>query len=154
MVFQPPRNAPFSRSLQQMQTLLQLVGPAICDVDGPVAAALCGAWVRGRSDVGQNRRGVIIRFTVSVVTESAGFATAKEAAAAGQLVDATTLIAAVFCRAEFLLRPYACVGTGAMRQINFDVSCSRCGRNQTTQFFARSTRHGCTKWQGTFGQDR
>jgi hypothetical protein len=60
-------------------------------------------------------------FTVSIVTESAGFATAKEAAAAvsDALVDAPLILnRGSLVSLNFYKAKAARVGTGSMRQIN------------------------------------
>jgi hypothetical protein len=104
--------------------LAALVGPAIYDAlpNGtlpPLYVVLGSEDVRDASD--KTGAGADHTFTVSVVTESAGFATAKEAAAAvsDALVDAPlildrgSLVALNFYKAKA-----ARVGTGSMRQIN------------------------------------
>lgn len=104
--------------------LSALVGDAIYDAlpSGPLPplyVVLGAEDVRDASD--KTGGGAYHTFTVSVVTESAGFATAKEAAAAvsDALVDAPlvldrgTLVSLNFYKAKA-----ARVGTGAVRQIN------------------------------------
>jgi len=104
--------------------LTALVGSAIYDAlpTGtlpPLYVVLGSEEVRDASD--KTGAGANHTFTISVVTESAGFAIAKEAAAAvsDALVDADlnldrgTLVALNFYKAKA-----ARVGTGAMRQIN------------------------------------
>ena len=104
--------------------LTALVGPAIYDalptgVLPPLYVVLGTEDVRDASD--KTGAGADHAFTVSVVTESAGFATAKETAAAvsDALVDADlildrgSLVALNFYKAKA-----ARVGTGSVRQIN------------------------------------
>lgn len=101
-----------------------LVGPAIYDalpagLLPPLYVVLGGEDVRDASD--KTGAGAEHTLTVTVVTQSAGFATAKAAAAAvsDALVDADlaldrgTLVALNFYKAKA-----ARIGTGAMRQIN------------------------------------
>jgi hypothetical protein len=85
----------------------------------PLYVVLGSEDVRDESD--KTGRGAEHRFTVSVVTESAGFSTAKEAAAAvcDALVDADlTLDRGTLVSLNFSKAKAARVGTGAMRQIN------------------------------------
>lgn len=104
--------------------LAALVGPNIYDAMPagalpPLYVVLGAEDVRDASD--QTGRGAWHQFTVTVVTQSAGFATAKAAAAAvsDALVDAPlalergTLVCLNFHKAKA-----ARVGTGAVRQIN------------------------------------
>lgn len=75
--------------------------------------------VKDASD--QTGGGALHEFTVSVVTESAGFASAKAAAAAvsDALVDADlTLARGTLVSLNFYKAKAARVGTGDMRQIN------------------------------------
>lgn len=101
-----------------------LVGTAIYDalpagLLPPLYVVLGGEDVRDASD--KTGAGAEHTLTVTVVTQSAGFATAKAAAAAvsDALVDADlaldrgTLVALNFYKAKA-----ARIGTGAMRQIN------------------------------------
>ena len=105
-------------------TLQALVGPAVYDAlpagNLPALYVVLGAEdVRDASD--KTGSGADHTFTVSVVTESAGFATAKEAAAAisDALVDAAiTLDRGTLVSLNFYKAKAARVGTGAMRQIN------------------------------------
>ncbi len=105
-------------------TLTGLVGTAIYDAlpTGalpPLYVALGPEVVRDKSD--KTGAGAEHEFTVSVVTDTAGFATAKDAAAAvsDALVDAPLtltrgiLVSLNFCRAQA-----ARVGSSAIRQIN------------------------------------
>lgn len=104
--------------------LISLVGDAVYDAlpDGalPALYVVMGAEdVRDASD--KTGHGAEHRFVISVVTERAGFATAKAVAAAvsDTLVDAPLvlsrgrLVALNFAKARALR-----VGTGSMRQIN------------------------------------
>ncbi len=104
--------------------LTSLVGAEIYDAlpTGPLPAlyvVLGGEDVRDASD--KTGAGAEHTFTVTVVTESAGFATAKEAAAAvsDALVDAPLLLdRGQLVALNFYKAKAARVGTGAMRQIN------------------------------------
>ena len=104
--------------------LAALVGPAIYDAlpTGtlpPLYVVLGAEDVRDASD--KTGAGAEHSFTVSIVTESAGFATAKEAAAAvsDALVDATLILdRGSLVSLNFYKAKAARVGTGAMRQIN------------------------------------
>lgn len=104
--------------------LTSLVGAEIYDAlpTGPLPqlyVVLGGEDVRDASD--KTGAGAEHTFTVTVVTESAGFATAKEAAAAvsDALVDAPLLLdRGQLVALNFYKAKAARVGTGAMRQIN------------------------------------
>ena len=104
--------------------LSALVGPAIYDAMPtgtlpPLYVVLGSEDVRDASD--KTGAGAEHSFTVSLVTESAGFATAKEAAAAVSdalvgaplILDRGSLVSLNFNKAKA-----ARVGTGSMRQIN------------------------------------
>lgn len=117
------QRAVFAR-LASDTNLAALVGPAIYDAlptgQLPSLYVVLGSEdVRDASD--KTGAGANHTFTVSVVTQSAGFATAKEAAAmisdalvnADLPLDRGTLVALNFYKAKA-----ARVGTGAMRQIN------------------------------------
>ena len=85
----------------------------------PLYVVLGAEDVRDASD--KTGRGALHTFTVSVVTESAGFASAKAAAAAvsDALVDAPLALERGYIVAlNFYKAKAARVGTGAMRQIN------------------------------------
>jgi hypothetical protein len=105
-------------------TLDALVGDAIYDAlpSGtlpPLYVVLGAEDVRDASD--KTGGGAQHSFTVSVLTESAGFATAKAAAAAvsDALVDAPlTLDRGSLVSLNFYKAKAARIGTGAMRQIN------------------------------------
>ena len=75
--------------------------------------------VKDQSD--KTGRGALHEFTISVVTDAAGFASAKQAAAAvsDALIDANlTLSRGVLVRLDFYKATAARVGTGDVRQIN------------------------------------
>ncbi|MFQ1700664.1 DUF3168 domain-containing protein [Loktanella agnita] len=104
--------------------LTAIVGAAVFDAlpSGtlpPLYVVLGAEQVRDASD--KSGGGALHEFTVTIVTETAGFATAKSAAAAvsDALVDASltlsrgTLVALTFHKAKA-----ARVGTGDVRQIN------------------------------------
>ena len=101
-----------------------LVGDAIYDAlpqgDLPPLYVVLGAEdVRDASD--KTGGGAQHSFTVSVLTESAGFASAKSAAAAisDALVDAPLALArGRLVALHFYKAKAARIGTGAMRQIN------------------------------------
>ena len=101
-----------------------LVGPAIYDalptgVLPPLYVVLGSEDVRDASD--KTGAGADHTFTVSVVTESAGFATAKETAAAisDALVDAALILdRGSLVSLNFYKAKAARVGTGSVRQIN------------------------------------
>ncbi len=85
----------------------------------PLYVVLGTEEVRDASD--KTGGGALHQFTVSVVTESAGFATAKAAAAAvsDALVDAPlTLARGNLVSLNFYKAKAARVGTGTVRQIN------------------------------------
>ncbi|SFR41598.1 Protein of unknown function [Yoonia tamlensis] len=104
--------------------LTALVGAAIYDAlpSGtlPALYVVLGAEdVRDASD--KTGGGAVHEFTVTVVTESAGFSTAKTAAAAvsDALVDANlTLTRGALVSLNFYKAKAARVGTGDVRQIN------------------------------------
>jgi hypothetical protein len=104
--------------------LTALVGPAVYDAlpTGtlpPLYVVLGAEDVRDASD--KTGAGAEHTFTIAVVTQSAGFATAKAAAAAisDALVDADlALDRGVLVSLNFYKAKAARVGTGAMRQIN------------------------------------
>ena len=104
--------------------LRDLVGDAIYDAlpSGrlpPVYVVLGAEDVRDASD--KTGGGATHQFTVSVLTERAGFATAKAAGAAvsDALVDAPlTLERGSLVSLNFYKAKAARIGTGAMRQIN------------------------------------
>ena len=104
--------------------LAALVGVAIYDAlpTGtlpPLYVVLGTEDVRDASD--KTGAGAEHTFTVSVVTESAGFATAKEAAAAvsDALVDAPLILdRGSLVSLNFYKAKAARIGTGSMRQIN------------------------------------
>jgi hypothetical protein len=104
--------------------LTALVGPAVYDAipAGPLPAiyvALGAELARDRSD--QTGRGAEHEFTVAVVTDTAGFAPAKAAAAAvsDALVDADlTMTRGHLVSLNFHRATAARVGTGETRQIN------------------------------------
>jgi hypothetical protein len=104
--------------------LSALVGSAVYDAlpTGtlpPLYVVLGSEDVRDASD--KTGAGAEHSFTVSIVTESAGFATAKEAAAAvsDALVDAPLILdRGSLVSLNFYKAKAARVGTGAMRQIN------------------------------------
>ena len=105
-------------------TLTGLVGTAIYDAlpTGtlpPLYVALGPEVVRDKSD--KTGAGAEHEFTVSVVTDTAGFATAKDAAAAvsDALVDAPlTLTRGILVSLNFYRAQAARVGSSAIRQIN------------------------------------
>jgi hypothetical protein len=104
--------------------LTTLVGSAIYDalpagVLPPLYVALGPELARDKSD--QTGRGAEHEFTVSVVTDTAGFASAKAAGAAvsDALVDAPlTLARGALVSLNFYRASAARVGTGDERQIN------------------------------------
>jgi hypothetical protein len=104
--------------------LAALVGVSIYDAlpTGtlpPLYVVLGSEDVRDASD--KTGAGAEHSFTVSIVTQSAGFATAKEAAAAvsDALVDAPLILdRGSLVSLNFYKAKAARVGTGAMRQIN------------------------------------
>ncbi|MFT5742238.1 MAG: hypothetical protein ACI86S_000295 [Paracoccaceae bacterium] len=105
-------------------TLAGLVGTAIYDAlpTGtlpPIYLALGPEIARDRSD--KTGGGAEHEFTVSIVTDGAGFAAAKTAAAAvsDALVDADlTLTRGVLVSCNFYKATAARVGTGDVRRIN------------------------------------
>ncbi len=109
--------------LQADATLAALVGGAIYDALPPgilpaLYVAIGPERVRERSDA--TGRGAEHEFTVAVVTESAGFATAKAAAAAvsDTLEDAPLVLArGRLVGLRFLRAEAARVGAGETRQI-------------------------------------
>ncbi|MDX8349658.1 DUF3168 domain-containing protein [Cognatiyoonia sp. IB215446] len=112
------------QALSNDATLDGLVSGAI--YDALPAGALPALYViLGSEDVkdasDQTGGGALHEFTVSVVTESAGFASAKAAAAAvsDALVDAQlTLTRGSLVSLNFYKAKAARIGTGDMRQIN------------------------------------
>lgn len=104
--------------------LAALVGASIFDalpagVLPPLYVVLGAEEVRDASD--KTGGGALHEFTVSVLTESAGFATAKAAAAAvsDTLVDAPLVLArGTLVSLNFYKAKAARIGTGDMRQIN------------------------------------
>jgi len=117
------QRAVFAR-LSADATLADLVGTEIYDAlpTGslpPLYVVLGAEEVRDASD--QTGGGAWHQFTVSVVTQSAGFATAKAAAAAvsDALVDAPLVLErGALVSLNFYKAKAARVGTGAVRQIN------------------------------------
>ncbi len=105
-------------------TLVALVGASIFDAlpSGalpPLYVVLGTEEARDASD--KTGGGAVHEFTVSVVTESAGFSTAKGAAAAvsDALVDAPLVLSrGALVSLNFYKAKAARVGTGSMRQIN------------------------------------
>ncbi|KJZ20329.1 DUF3168 domain-containing protein [Loktanella sp. S4079] len=110
--------------LSQDPALSNLVGSAIYDALPagslpPLYVVLGAEDVRDASD--KTGGGAVHEFTISVVTESAGFSTAKSAAAAvsDALVDAELpLSRGALVSLSFYKAKAARVGTGDMRQIN------------------------------------
>ena len=110
--------------LSQDAALSNLVGSAIYDALPagslpPLYVVLGAEDVRDASD--KTGGGALHEFTVTVVTESAGFSTAKTAAAAvsDALVDADlTLTRGALVSLNFYKAKAARVGTGDVRQIN------------------------------------
>ncbi|WP_296424111.1 DUF3168 domain-containing protein [Yoonia sp.] len=104
--------------------LTALVGASIFDAvpSGtlpPLYVVLGAEDVRDASD--KTGGGALHEFTVTVITESAGFASAKVAAAAvsDALVDAAlTLVRGALVSLRFYKAKAARVGTGDVRQIN------------------------------------
>lgn len=120
----PALQAAVYQRLAADTALAALVGPAIYDalppgILPPLYVVIGPEVVRDRSDMTGN--GAEHDFTVSVVTEAAGFASAKAAAAAvsDALIDAPLtlsrghLVGLAFWRAQA-----ARVGAGDQRQIN------------------------------------
>lgn len=101
-----------------------LVGSAVYDALPagtlpPLYVVLGSEDVRDASD--KTGGGALHEFTITIVTESAGFATAKNAAAAvsDALVDAElTLTRGTLVSLNFYKAKAARVGTGDVRQIN------------------------------------
>lgn len=120
----PALQAAVYQRLAADATLAALVGSAIFDAAPPgilpsLYVALGPEVVRDRSD--KTGRGAEHEFTVSVVTDAAGFSAAKAAAAAvsDALVDADlTLSRGHLVSLCFLRAQAARVGAGDQRQIN------------------------------------
>jgi len=117
------QRAVFQR-LRSDPVLAGLVGPDIFDALPagalpPLYVVLGAEEVRDASD--KTGAGAWHQFTVAVVTQSAGFATAKAAAAAvsDALVDAALILdRGALVSLRFQKAKAARVGTGAVRQIN------------------------------------
>jgi hypothetical protein len=110
--------------LSSSPALAGVVGSAIFDalpggILPPIYVTLGPEAARDRSD--KDGRAAEHDFTVSVVTETAGFASAKAAAAAisDALIDAElTLTRGTLIYLNFLRATAARIGTGDQRQIN------------------------------------